>query len=59
MEKPEIKVDEWLAGPQGMNFMIYPIKDIHTEEDITKIKAQLHRDRDVVQIRTTWLRKEN
>ncbi len=56
MEKPEIKIDEWCTGPQGMRFELYPIKDLHTDADVNTVKAQLYRDRDVVQIRTTWLR---
>jgi hypothetical protein len=56
MEKPEIKVDEWLAGPQGMNFMLYPVKGVHTDEDVAEVKKQLYRDRDVVTLRTTWIR---
>lgn len=59
MEKPEIRFDEWCTGPQGMRFELYPIKDLHTDTDVNAVKAQLYRDRDVVQIRTTWLRDDN
>jgi hypothetical protein len=58
MEKPEIKVDEWCTGPQGMRFELFPIRDVHLQSDVELVKEQLYRDRDVVQIRTTWLRKE-
>lgn len=58
MEKPEIKIDEWCTGPQGMRFELYTIKDLHTDADINTVKAQLYRDRDVVQIKATWLRAE-
>lgn len=56
MNKPEIKIDEWLAGPQGMTFEIYPVKDVHTQQEVEAVKQQLYRDRDVVgHIRVTWL----
>jgi hypothetical protein len=58
MDKPDIKVEEYLAGPQGMNFIVYPVKDVHTAEDLEATKAQIRRDRDVVTLRTVWLRKE-
>lgn len=55
MEKPEIKVDETPIGNRGVNFMIYPIQDLHTEEDVTALKAELNRLREVITINTTWL----
>jgi hypothetical protein len=58
MDKPDIKVEEYLAGPQGMNFIVYPVKDIHTSEDVEAVKKQLYRNRDVVTLRTEWLRNE-
>lgn len=56
MEKPEIKIEESIPTARGVNFMLYPIKDVHTEEDVANCKSELHRLRDVITIRTTWLR---
>lgn len=43
--------DEILTGPEGMNFDIYIIPEIHTEEEKKKIKAIFYRDRDVIRFR--------
>lgn len=46
---------EELAGPNGMNFILYPIYDKDTEESIKRAKTELRRDRDVVSIRMYWI----
>lgn len=50
-----VPYDSWLCGPRGMGFLLMPVKDQHTQEDVNIAKAELHRDRDVVgNIRVEW-----
>jgi hypothetical protein len=54
-----ILMDEYLSGPQGMNFVLYPEHIIHNQDDIEIFKTVLRRTRDVVSIRVEWLSKGN
>ncbi len=46
-------VDE-LAGMLGARFWLYPIKGVHTQEDVAQAKAELRRERDVVGLKIEW-----
>lgn len=55
MEKSEIKVEESIPTAKGVNFMLYPIQGLHTEQDVEDTKSELNRLRDVITIRVIWL----
>lgn len=46
---------EWNDSAAGAKFELYPIKDIHTVQQVGEAKKVLKRDRDVVKIYTTWI----
>lgn len=52
--KPEIEVKEYLTGPQGMKFELYPIRGTHTMEELQELKKQIRRDRDVAGMKIFW-----
>ncbi|RYC66312.1 hypothetical protein [Spirosoma sordidisoli] len=49
-----IAFDDWLCGPGGAGFCLYPIRGVHTEADLAQAKNELYRKRDVVSMTHTW-----
>jgi len=53
-----IKYDWWIDGPQAGKFKLFPVKGVHSQDDIKNSKAELKRDFDVVYIELEWVTKE-
>jgi hypothetical protein len=45
---------DYSLGVGGARFVLMPLKNFHTEEDIRKAKNQLYTDHDVLSINTEW-----
>lgn len=43
-----IPFSEELAGPNGMSYILFAFKGIHSQEDINKAKRKIRQDQDVV-----------
>jgi hypothetical protein len=47
---------DWnLAGPDGASFILHPIKNEHTKEDVKEAEQQLRDSQDVVSMRVIWI----
>ena len=43
-----IEYDSQLTGPDGMRFVLLPVRGVDTQESVDVAKKELKRDRDVV-----------
>lgn len=53
-----IKFYEWIGSRHGADFDLYPIKEVHTQEDVKLAKKELLADYDVLSIRLTWVTQQ-
>lgn len=59
-KKTNLVYDEYLDGPNGISFHIYPLEGIHSKLDIDTLKHKIKHDRDVVgTIKCTWVKQHN
>lgn len=54
---PPIDFEWHLTGPKGARFVLYPIKDQHSEEDVKRARIFLYQNRDVVSMQVRWVVK--
>jgi predicted RNase H-like nuclease (RuvC/YqgF family) len=57
--EPRIKYEWYLTGPQGARYILYPIKDVHSKEDVNKAKAWIHKNFDVVSLQVRWIKEDD
>lgn len=59
--EPPIDFNWSLSGPNGARFILYPLRDIHTHEDVKRASGYLHRTKKVTSLQVRWLneREEN
>ncbi len=53
-----MKFYEWIGSRHGADFDLYPIKEVHTQDDIEQAKRELRTKYDVLSIRLTWVTQE-
>jgi len=49
-----IEFEDDVTGPQGARFVLYPVKGVHTEEDVRKARLWIRFNRDVVSMQIRW-----
>lgn len=47
------------AGPNGARFILYPLRDTHTDDDVKKASVYLHKTRSVASIQVRWLNERD
>jgi vacuolar-type H+-ATPase subunit I/STV1 len=52
-----IRFDWSLAGPNGARFILYPVKGVHTDQDVKRATAFLYKNRDVVSLQVRWVKE--
>jgi len=54
---PKIEYESYITGPKGARFVLYPVKDKHTTEDVKRARQWLYREKDVVSLQIRWKRE--
>lgn len=49
-----IRYDWWLTGPDGARFELFPVRGVHTDQQVAQSKSWLRNEQDVVSIKVTW-----
>jgi hypothetical protein len=53
--KTRIGVYEYLSGPNGMRFTLYPVSGVNTKDQVYELKCKLRKNRDTVRIDVQWI----
>lgn len=49
-----IPYEDFVTGPQGARFILHPVKDVHTEDQVVQAIRELKVARDVVGMKVAW-----